>query len=102
VSTQRTVNVTPPPIATGAGVTGGYGVQLGAFGSETAANAAWQQLATHFGAQLNGLSPRIITANTVGGTLYRLQAQLPDEARARALCDALRKESQACVPVLPH
>jgi hypothetical protein len=93
---------TPPAIATGAAPTGGYGVQLGAFGSETAANAAWQQLATHFGAQLSGLSPHVIAANTTSGTLYRLQAQVPDEARARALCDLLRKESQPCVPVLPH
>jgi hypothetical protein len=79
-----------------------YGVQLGAFASETAANAAWQQLATHFGAQLGSLVPRVIAANTTSGTLYRLQAQVPDEARARALCAVLRKESQACVPVLPH
>ncbi len=97
------------PVSTGAPVdvptataTTGYGIQLGAFASETAANAAWQQLSVRFGAQLAGLSPRVVAANTPNGTLFRLQAGVSDEARARALCDMLRKGSQACVPVLPH
>ena len=80
----------------------GYGVQLGAFASETAANAAWEQLRGRFSTPLQGLSPHVIAANTASGTLFRLQAQVRDEAQARALCDMLRKESQACVPVLPH
>lgn len=80
----------------------GYGVQLGAFGSENAASNEWQQLKSHFGAQLRGLTPRIVVANTATGTLFRLQAQVPDEAHARSLCDMLRQQSQACVPVLPH
>ncbi len=87
------------PTATAAG---GYGIQLGAFASETAANAAWQQLSARFGVQLAGLAPRVVAANTANGTLFRLQAAVSDEARARALCDMLRKGSQACVPVLPH
>lgn len=80
----------------------GYGVQLGAFGSDTAANNAWQQLQARFGAQLQGLTPHIVAANTSTGTLFRLQAQVADEAHARSLCDMLRQQSQACVPVLPH
>ena len=80
----------------------GYGVQLGAFGSESAANNEWQQLKSRFAAQLQGLTPRIVVANTATGTLFRLQAQVPDEAHARSLCDMLRQQSQACVPVLPH
>jgi cell division septation protein DedD len=79
----------------------GYGVQLGAFTSETAANAAWEQLKGKF-SQLQRLPPHVIAANTTAGTLFRLQAQVVDEAQARALCDMLKKESQACVPVLPH
>ncbi len=98
------------PVSTGASVSvptasataGGYGIQLGAFASETAANAAWQQLSARFGVQLAGLAPRVVAANTANGTLFRLQAAVSDEARARALCDMLRKDSQACVPVLPH
>lgn len=80
----------------------GYGVQLGAFASENAASNEWQQLAARFSAELRGLSPRVVTANTATGLLFRLQAQVADEARARALCDVLKRQSQACVPVLPH
>jgi cell division septation protein DedD len=80
----------------------GYGVQLGAFGSEVAANNEWQLLKSRFGAQLQGLTPHIVAANTSTGTLFRLQAQVADEAHARSLCDTLRQQSQACVPVLPH
>jgi len=80
----------------------GYGVQLGAFGSESAANNEWQQLKSRFGAQLQTLTPRVVAANTASGTLFRLQAQVADEAHARSLCDMLRQQSQACVPVLPY
>ena len=80
----------------------GYGVQLGAFGSAAAANNEWHQLTTRFGAQLGSLTARVVTANTATGPLFRLQAQVPDEAHARSLCDVLRKQSQPCVPVLPH
>lgn len=93
---------TAPATASSAPSAEGYGVQLGAFTSETAANAAWEQLRGKFSNPLQGLSPHVVVANTTSGTLYRLQAQVADEAQARAVCDMLRKESQACVPVLPH
>jgi cell division septation protein DedD len=86
----------PPNISTA------YGVQLGAFTSEGAANSAWQQLTSRFGTQLRGLSAHVVAANTATGTLFRLQAQVGDESRARALCDMLRRQSQACVPVHPN
>ena len=80
----------------------GFGVQLGAFSSEATANTAWQALQGRFGAQLQDLSPQVVPADTASGRVYRLQASVADEAHARALCDALKKQSQACVPVLPH
>jgi cell division septation protein DedD len=80
----------------------GFGVQLGAFASENAATTEWQQLTARFAAQLRGLSPRVVSANTATGRLFRLQALVADEAAARTLCDMLKKQSQACVPVLPH
>jgi len=95
VAATTTGSSTAPPVA-------GYSVQLGAFTSETAANAAWEQLRGKFSTQLQGLSPHVVAANTATGTLFRLQAQVPDEARARTLCASLRQESQPCVPVLPH
>jgi cell division septation protein DedD len=81
---------------------GGYAVQLGAFGSTAGADREWQRLQTRFGAQLSGLSPRVVAASTGAGELYRLQASAAGEAQARAVCDSLRAQSQACVPVLPH
>lgn len=80
----------------------GYGIQLGAFGSPASADREWQRLQGRFGSQLGGLAPRIVVASSENGSLYRLQARASDEAQARALCDALREQSQACVPVIPR
>jgi cell division septation protein DedD len=91
-----------PAIATAWKSDDGFGVQLGAFVSEDAATNEWQQLTARFSAELRGLAPRVVSANTSTGRLFRLQALVADEARARALCDMLKKQSQACVPVLPH
>ena len=79
-----------------------YGVQLGAFGSEASADREWRRLQGRFGAQLRGLSPRIVAAGNTSGQLYRLQAPAAGEAQARALCNSLREQSQPCVPVLPR
>jgi len=92
----------PPAISTAWKSDDGFGVQLGAFASEDAATHEWQQLTARFSAELRGLAPRVVSANTSTGRLFRLQALVADEARARALCDMLKKQSQACVPVLPH
>ena len=97
---------TPSAIGTawrsaGSGATA-YGVQLGAFASENAAASEWEQLTARFSAQLRGLVPHVVSAETTTGHLFRLQALVPDEATARTLCDMLKKQSQACVPVLPH
>ena len=92
----------PPVIATAWKSDDGFGVQLGAFASEDAATNEWQQLTARFSAELRGLAPRVVSANTSTGRLFRLQALVADESQARALCDMLKKQSQACVPVLPH
>lgn len=81
---------------------GRYAVQLGAFGTEASAGREWQRLQARFGTQLAGLTPRIVNAGGASGPLYRLQAGSAAEAQARAICDTLRRESQACVPVPPH
>ena len=80
----------------------GYGVQLGAFGSHASADREWQRLQDRFGAQLGGRAARIVVASTGAGELYRLQAPTRGEAEARALCDALKEQAQACVPVIPR
>ena len=80
----------------------GYGVQLGAFGSEASADREWQRLRARFAPQLGGLSARIVVASAAGAPLYRLQAPATGEAQARALCDSLREQDQSCVPVIPR
>jgi SPOR domain len=80
----------------------GYGVQLGAFGSEASADREWQRLRGRFGSELAGLSPRIVVASSDAGQLYRLQAPAAGAAEARAICASLREQSQPCVPVVPR
>jgi len=80
----------------------GYGVQLGAFGSEASADREWHRLRGRFGAELGSLSPRIVIAETDSGELYRLQAPASGAAEARAICDSLHEQSEACIPVVPR
>ena len=78
----------------------GYGVQLGAFGSEASADREWRRLQGRFGAELGNLSPRIVIAESDARQFYRLQVPASGEAQARALCDSLKEQAQACVPVV--
>lgn len=85
-----------------AGGGSGYGIQLGAFSSEAAADGQWHALTARYGTELGGLQEHVVAADTPSGRVYRLQASVGDEGRARALCETLRQHSQACVAVLPH
>ena len=79
-----------------------FGIQLGAFTSAEKANSEWPVIAARFPSQLQTLGPHVVSVDTPSGRLFRLQAPARDEAQARAICDALRKQSQVCVPVIPH
>jgi cell division septation protein DedD len=92
----------PSPAAAPGSASGAFGVQLGAFSSEAGANNEWLALTGRFGPELQGLRQHVVPAETASGRIYRLQALVGDEARARAICDSLRKRGQACVAVLPH
>ncbi len=94
--------VVAPAAATEDGARNGYGIQLGAFGSEASADREWRRLQGRFGAELGTLSPRIVVAESDSRQLYRLQVAASGEAQARALCDSLREQAQACVPVVPR
>jgi cell division septation protein DedD len=79
----------------------GFGVQLGAFSTAERANEEWKKLQTDANGMLDGLSPRVVVGDAGGKTIYRLQAEVRDEAQARAICGGLKVAKKPCVPVLP-
>ncbi len=88
-----------PPVSAAAGA--GFGVQLGAFSSAERANAEWKKLQGEAAGTLDGLEPRVVVGESAGKTIYRLQAEVRDEAQARAICGGLKVANKPCVPVLP-
>jgi hypothetical protein len=85
----------PPPVSAG------FGVQLGAFSSAERANEEWKRLAASSAGTLDGLNPRVVVGDAGGKTIYRLQAEVRDEAQARAVCGGLKAANKPCVPVIP-
>lgn len=82
-------------------VTAGTGpaVQLGAFSSTANAATEWRQLTLRFPAQLQGLTPHIVTVSSSGRRLFRLEANVSSQVAARTLCRQLQQQSQGCLPV---
>lgn len=78
-----------------AAASGGVGVQVGAFSSNTAAEAGWQKLVGNHEA-LKGLSHRVVEGKADIGTVYRLQAVAGDFAAANALCQKLQAGGLKC------
>lgn len=97
----KPANAAKPATAAKPAVAGVYRVQLGAFSSVDKANSEWQRLKGKYAAQLGSLSPSVVPVDASAGKLFRLQAQVADEARARATCGALSAAGQACVVVMP-
>jgi cell division protein FtsN len=91
-----------PPPSPPASASGGFGVQLGAFSSAERANEEWRKLQAEAAGMLDGLSPRVVVGESGGKTLYRLQAEVRDEAQARAICGGLKVANKPCVPVIPR
>jgi len=95
-------SASPPKAAKLTAAAGPYGIQLGAFKSSAdAANRRWANLAKAYPKLLEGLSPTVAPKQGAAGTLYRLQATGLTEKRARAICNSLKAESQACVLIHP-
>ena len=90
---------TTAPAAADSTAAGRAAVQLGAFSSAANARGAWSQLTSRFGAQLAGLTPRVVPVSLSGRQLYRLEARVADQAAARRLCRQLVQHSQACLPL---
>lgn len=80
----------------------GYRIQLGAFsGGEKQAMGEWRRLQRDYPKLLEGLSASVKLATTNAGHLYRLQAGMTNETRARDICAKLKDDGQACVVILP-
>lgn len=86
------------PIAAAAGAaspTSGVGVQIGAFSTNAAAEAAWTKLVAGH-APLSGLSHRVLEGKADMATVFRLQAVAGDLATANALCSKLQAGGLKC------
>jgi hypothetical protein len=73
----------------------GVGVQIGAFSSKAAAEAAWSRYQGQYEA-LQGVSHRVVEGRADIGTVYRLQAVAGDTGAARSLCSALTAAGLKC------
>lgn len=73
----------------------GIGVQVGAFSTRAAAEAAWTRLSQRHTA-LSGLRHRVVEGSADIGTVYRLQAVAGDVAAANTLCGSLKSAGLPC------
>jgi cell division protein FtsN len=91
----------PAKLAVTAAAAGGpYVLQIGAYKSETDAEAAWKGYQTKHGALVSGMSSNIQKADLGDkGVWYRLRAgSFPDKDAAGALCDKLKADGGVCFP----
>lgn len=84
----------PKPVESAPVASGGT-IQLGAFSSQAAANAAWKALSGRF-TYLAPLAHSVTPVANDGKTLYRLRASGPD---AGNLCARLRVAGESCVTI---
>lgn len=76
-------------------------IQLGAFSSREQAQAEWSQ-ARNRHRELQGLVPLLTPVTAANGAaMWRLQAGVVSEARAREICDTLQAARQPCVYAPP-
>jgi len=84
---------TTPAVAHG--TSGGSLVQLGAFPSEAAANAAWSKLSGRI-TYLAPLGKSVQVADVNGRTTYRLRVNAGSASQATELCGKLKVAGEAC------
>jgi len=96
-----TASEPPPPAAVSiepAPVT--HRIQLGAFSSRDKALEAWRSARTAH-SELQGLVSQVVTGSNGKVDIFRLQASVMSEARAREVCAVLRAANQGCVYIPP-
>lgn len=93
---QRPAPSATPPAASAPARTGAGGtIQLGAFSSQAAANAAWRALSGRF-TYLAPLTHSVSPTESGGRTLYRLRAS---GEGAADICNRLRVAGETCLPI---
>ncbi len=95
-STATPAAATPAPAP--AAASGSGMVQLGAFSSAASAQRAWAGLKARF-AWLEPVNSNVVTAESAGRTVYRLQAAAGSASAATTLCNRLRVAGENCIPV---
>jgi cell division septation protein DedD len=90
--------VNTPAAPAAAPATGGGLVQLGAYGSEATASAAWAQLAKK-SPQLAAMTKTVAPAAVGGNTVYRLRANAGTPQAAATLCGAVKASGGSCMVV---
>lgn len=78
-----------------AGGAAGTSVQIGAFSTRAAAEAAWSNYQSQHSA-LQGAGHRVVEGRADIGTVYRLQAVAGSAAGARTLCSTLQASGLKC------
>ncbi len=81
--------------STGAAPSSVVGVQVGAYGSRSRAEAGWETLTRSTDA-LSGVRYRIVKGEADIGTVYRLQALASNREAADQLCNALKADGLPC------
>ena len=97
VARPTTPLVAKPPTTVAVPMTAGTRmVQLGAFGSEAKADAAWTSMTARF-ADLKGMTKQVVVAEVGGSTVYRLRTNAG--SNAGTLCARLKASGANCLPV---
>lgn len=84
--------------APAAAAAGGPMIQLGAYGSEAGAQAAWKRFSGRFN-YLAPLTSSVQKAEVGGATLYRLRASAGSAVEAANLCGRLKVAGENCIVV---
>lgn len=76
-------------------------IQLGAYDSQTVAEAQWAVFLSNFPQLLGGKQHFVQKATSGGKTFYRLRLRgFADTAEARRLCSALKAQQVDCIPAV--
>lgn len=87
--------MTTPKAPVPGAASGGSLVQLGAYPSESAANAAWSAIAKRFG-YVATLGKQVVPAEVNGRTVYRLRVNAGSANAAADICGRLKVAGEGC------